>query len=217
MTYIEMKAYTKTIKHQTILDKINLSVTQGEVLGLLGRNASGKTMVLRAMSGLILPSSGSIQIANKELTASNRFPDSCGLIIESMSFWPSLTAKATLEILCSIKNIASTDDIKLTLERVGLDPHDTRTVRKFSLGMKQKLAIAQAIVERPDLLLLDEPTNSLDKEARLMFHDLIREEQDRGATIVMSSHIEDDLISLCDRVIEIDAGKLYETLDRKAI
>ena len=177
MAYIEMNQYTKIIKKRTVLENINLNIDQGEVLGLLGRNASGKTMIIRAISGLILPEKGTIMVANKQLKPTRRFPDSCGLIIEKMGFWPSLTATATLEVLCSIKNIATKDDIRSALIRVGLDPDDKRTVRKYSIGMKQKLAIAQAIVEKPDLILLDEPTNSLDKEARQLFYQIIKEEQ----------------------------------------
>lgn len=208
MNYIELKNYTKKLKKRLILDNIDLNIKKGSVVGLYGRNASGKTMILRAMAGLILPTTDSIKVNNIHLEGRNRFPESLGLLIESIRFWPNLKAKETLEILTAIQNIVSPEDIVQALERVGLDPEDKRTLKKFSLGMRQKLAIAQAIVEKPDLLLLDEPTNSLDDEARVGFYEIIREEQKRGCTIVMASHILEDLESVCDYLVEIKEGRV---------
>ncbi len=208
MAYIELKEYTKKIKGNVVLDDVNVSVEKGAVIGLHGRNASGKTMLLRAMSGLIKPTSGKAIVNGVELIGNNRFPKSCGMIIETIKFWPNLSAQETLEIIASINNTATEEDILASLEKVGLDPKDTRKVKKFSLGMRQKLALAQAIFEKPDLLLLDEPTNSLDEVARQGFTQMIAQEKERGCTIVMASHILEDLQMSCDQIVEVADGRI---------
>lgn len=208
---IKLENYSKIIKKRMILDSVNLNVSRGECLGILGRNASGKTMILRAMAGLILPTTGSAVVAGESLKAGRRFPESMGLIIETTDFWPLMTGRQTLEYLNTFRKTASSADIEDAMERVGLDPFDNRRVLKFSLGMKQKLAIAQAIFEKPDLLLFDEPTNSLDRESREDFYQIIREEKERGCTIVIASHIQEDL-DFCDRLVEIENGKLIQAL-----
>lgn len=163
-------------------------------------------MLLRAFSGLILPDSGSISVAGQLLTPRDRFPRSLGIIIENIAFWPFLTGKDTLRTIASVKKIANAQRICETMELVGLDPDDSRTIRKYSLGMIQKLAIAQAIMEQPSLLLLDEPTNALDEKSRKNFFEIIRSEQARGTTIVISSHTKSDLEISCNRIINIDNG-----------
>lgn len=208
MPYIEVKNYSKTLKKRLVLDDVNLEVEKGEVVGLYGRNGSGKTMLLRAVAGLILPDEGMVLVNGVELKGSNRFPKSCGIIIETLEFWENLDAKSTLEVISAVNNIANEEDIARALARVGLDPNDKTKVKKFSLGMKQKLAIAQAIFEKPNLLLLDEPTNSLDKESRDNFVKIIQEEKERGCTIIISSHIMEDLNRCCDRIVEIESGKI---------
>ncbi|MFZ7133124.1 MAG: ABC transporter ATP-binding protein [Eubacteriales bacterium] len=191
-----------------VLSDISLEIAQGECVGLWGRNASGKTMLLRAFSGLILPDTGSIMVNGQLLTTQNRFPDSLGLIIENMKFWPYMTANEALSVIASIKKKVSKDIIRETLLRVGLDPLDKRSISKFSLGMIQKLSIAQAIMESPNLLLLDEPTNALDEKSRLQFYEIIKSEIKRGATIVMASHSREDLDECCHRIIKIDNGTI---------
>lgn len=208
MEYIEFNGYTKTLKKVDVLSNVNLKIEKGEIMGLLGRNGSGKTMMLRALAGLILATSGTLSIDGNVIDSCNRFNHSTGLIIETMKFWPNLTAKETLEVLCAIKSVATKEDIEESLVRVGLDPNDKKPVNKFSLGMTQKLAIAQAIIEKPDLLLLDEPTNSLDETSRHMFYDILKEENERGATIVLSSHYKEDLDQIVNRVVALESGEV---------
>lgn len=208
MSYIVCENYCKSIKGNIVLNNISFNIAKGECIGLWGRNASGKTMLLRAISGLILPDSGTMKVDNLILSPKSRFPDSLGLIIENISFWPFMTGKNVLKTIAAIKNI--TDDAKIdkTMIRVGLDPLNIKNVGKYSLGMIQKLAIAQAIMEQPDLLLLDEPTNALDEGSRNKFYKILDEEIDRGATIVLASHTREDLESCCNRILYIDNGTI---------
>jgi len=208
MEYIVFKNVNKKIGSAGILSSVNLTVHEGEATALCGRNASGKTMMLRAMAGLIRPTSGYITIAGKELTRMNPYPQSMGLIIETMKFWPYYTGFDCLKIIASIKNEIKEEDIRKAICRVGLDPDDRRLLRKYSMGMRQRLAIAQAIMESPRLLLLDEPTNSLDDEGRDLFQKIMHEEKSRGATIVVATHIVEDLGTFCDTYYKIDNGTL---------
>lgn len=208
MSMIRCVNYSKKINGLWVLSDISVDVEYGECVGLWGRNASGKTMLLRAFAGLILPDSGSVTINGQLLTPRHRFPDSLGLIIENMKFWPFMTGIEALSAIASIKKLVSKEIIIETMQSVGLNPQDKRSISKFSLGMIQKLSIAQAIMESPDLLLLDEPTNALDEKSRMQFYKIIRSEIKRGATIVIASHSREDLEECCHRVIEIDNGEI---------
>lgn len=212
MEYVICENVSKKIGHAGILSSVNLTVREGEAAALCGRNASGKTMMLRAMSGLMRPTSGQITVAGKRLTQTNPYPESMGLIIETMKFWPYYTGFDCLKIIASIKNEIKDEDIRKAIRRVGLDPDDRRLLRKYSMGMRQRLAIAQAIMESPRLLLLDEPTNSLDDEGRDLFQQIMKEEKSRGVTIVVATHIVEDLGTFCDTYYKIDNGTL--TLDK---
>ena len=208
MDYVVFENVSKKIGGAGILSSVNLTVREGEAAALCGRYASGKTMMLRAMAGLIRPTSGQITVAGKMLTRMNPYPQSMGLIIETMKFWPYYTGFDCLKIIASIKNEIKDEDIKNAMRRVGLDPDDRRLLRKYSMGMRQRLAIAQAIMENPSLLLLDEPTNSLDDEGRDLFQKIMQEEKSRGATIVVATHIVEDLGTFCDTYYKIDNGTL---------
>ena len=188
MNAVEISNMSKIINGKTILSHINLSLEQGEGYGLYGHNGSGKSMLLRSIAGLIHPTEGTIKVFDKEIGREISFPESLGLIIESVGFWPYYTGFENLKTLASIKGLISEVEIKHSIKRVGLDPDDKRTYRKYSLGMKQRLGIAQAIMERPDLILLDEPTNALDEDGVELVRTVVREEIDRGATVVIASH-----------------------------
>lgn len=164
MNEIIISGISKTIKSTEILRNIDLKLQGGKIYGLYGSNGTGKTMLLRAIAGLIHIDSGSIVINGKQLHKDSDFPESIGVVIENPEFWDGYTGFENLKMLASIKKKIKNQAIKDTLERVGLDPSDKKTVKKYSLGMKQKLGIAQAIMERPDIILLDEPTNALDKK-----------------------------------------------------
>lgn len=164
MSEIIIENLSKTIKNNKILDNVNLTFESGHVYGLVGRNGSGKTMLLRAICGLIFPDSGKVIIDGKQLHKDISFPESCGIIIENTDLLPNFSAFDNLKMLSEIKNTANDNMIKSAIKSVGLAPDSKKKVKTFSLGMKQRLSIAQALFEDPDILLLDEPTNALDED-----------------------------------------------------
>lgn len=210
MSDIEIINLNKKIGDKEILKNINISFSRGNIYGFFGRNGSGKTMLFRAISGLIKPTSGEIKIFNKVLHKDISFPEKLGIIIETPGFWDYYTGFENLKVLASIKEEINDDEIRNSIERVGLDASDLRTVSKYSLGMKQRLAIAQAIMEKPDLLVLDEPTNGLDEEGVELVHKILLEEKKRGAIVLIASHNKDDINVLSDKKINIDNGILKE-------
>ncbi|ARM71670.1 TPA_asm: multidrug ABC transporter ATP-binding protein [Listeria monocytogenes] len=198
----------KQIKHAEVLTNINYSFEPGRIYGIFGKNGSGKTMLLRSLAGLIIPTSGEIFIDNKKLHQDISFPPSMGIIIENMELLPQFDARTNLKILAKIKHIASDEDIDRAIERVGLSPHIDKKVKKYSLGMKQRLNIAQAIFEKPAIILLDEPTNAVDDQGIELINQLLLEEKQRGATIIIASHHKEDIAPLCDVSIRMDQGKI---------
>lgn len=208
MNEIIISGISKTIKGTEILKNIDLKLRGGKIYGLYGSNGSGKTMLLRAVAGLIRIDSGSIIINGKQLHKETDFPESIGVVIENPQFWDGYTGFENLKMLASIKKQINDEAIRATLEKVGLDPGDKKTVKKYSLGMKQKLGIAQAIMESPDIILLDEPTNALDKKSTENIRGIITEEAARGAIVVIASHVEADL-DICDIRYEMSDGEIY--------
>ena len=205
---IQLQNVTKRIKENTVLDNVSYTFKSGFVYGLYGQNGSGKTMLLRAISGLINLDSGSIFIDGEKLHDKIEFPPETGIVIENMELLPECSAKRNLQMLAKIKNIADEKDIIFSLERVGLDPDSDKKVKKFSLGMKQRLNIAQAIFENQKIILLDEPTNALDEDAVQLIYKIIREEKSRGATIIVATHHKEDLKEVCDVILKIAEGKI---------
>lgn len=201
---------TKRIKKNQVLDNISYTFEEGKVYGLYGINGSGKTMLLRAISGLIHMDSGKIMINGEVLGEKLSFPQNVGIVIENMQLLPECSAKRNLEMLSKIKKVADEEDIINALRRVGLDPNSDKKVKKFSLGMKQRLNIAQAIFEKQEIILLDEPTNALDEKGVKLIYNIIKEEKERGATIIISTHHKEDLKELCDVILKISAGKIVE-------
>lgn len=212
---IQLQNVTKRIKENTVLDNVSYTFKSGFVYGLYGQNGSGKTMLLRAISGLINLDSGSIFVDGEKLHDKIEFPPETGIVIENMELLPECSAKRNLQMLAKIKNIADEKDIIFSLERVGLDPDSDKKVKKFSLGMKQRLNIAQAIFENQKIILLDEPTNALDEEAVQLIYKIIREEKSRGATIIVATHHKEDLKEVCDVILKIAEGKIVEENENK--
>ena len=212
---IQLQNVTKRIKENTVLDNVSYTFKSGFVYGLYGQNGSGKTMLLRAISGLINLDSGSIFIDGEKLHDKIEFPPETGIVIENMELLPECSAKRNLQMLAKIKNIADEKDISCSLERVGLDPDSDKKVKKFSLGMKQRLNIAQAIFENQKIILLDEPTNALDEDAVQLIYKIIREEKSRGATIIVATHHKEDLKEVCDVILKIAEGKIVEENENK--
>lgn len=207
---MELKAenISKKIRGKVILDNIDLTLTSGNVYGFVGRNGSGKTMLFRALSGLMKIDTGIIYLDDRILGKDFSVLPSLGMIIENTGMYPEYTGFTNLKILAGIKKIIGKEQIKETLNRVGLLPDDKRTVRKYSLGMKQRLAIAQAIMEKPDIIMLDEPTNGLDEKGVQLIREIIAQEKERGALILLASHSAEDIKLLSDEVFHISEGKI---------
>ena len=207
---MELKAenISKKIRGKVILDNIDLTLTSGNVYGFVGRNGSGKTMLFRALSGLMKIDTGIIYLDDRILGKDFSVLPSLGMIIENTGMYPEYTGFTNLKILAGIKKIIGKEQIKETLNRVGLLPDDKRTVRKYSLGMKQRLAIAQAIMEKPDIIMLDEPTNGLDEKGVQLIREIIAQEKERGALLLLASHSAEDIKLLSDDVFHISEGKI---------
>ena len=206
---IEITEYTKVIKDSTVLDDVTMVFEGGKIYGLKGKNGSGKTMLMRAVSGLIRPTSGKIVIDGEELGKDISFPRSIGVLIENPSFLPGETGYRNLKMLADIGKGLSEQEIKTTLSEVGLDPEDKKAYKKYSLGMKQKLGIAAAIMEHPDIIILDEPINALDQESVEAVKKLIIRERDRGAVIILACHDAEELEYLADEIVPIQEGKIW--------
>lgn len=207
MSKIVIENLSKTLKNNIILNNVNLTFESGHIYGLVGRNGSGKTMLLRAICGLIFPDEGRILIDGKQLHKDISFPESCGVIIENTDLLPNFSAFDNLKILSKIKNIASDEMIVNALINVGLDPKNDKKVKSFSLGMKQRLSIAQAIFENPDILLLDEPTNALDEDGVNDIRNILLREKEKNKLIIIASHNKEDISLLSDTIISVSDGK----------
>lgn len=199
---------TKKIGRNTVLKDVNLIFKEGTIYGLRGRNGAGKTMLLRAIAGLIKLDSGRILVNNQQIRKEISFPKSLGILIENNNVLPDFTLKRNLQLLAKIKKIATDEMIDDAILRVGLNPNDKRKVRQFSLGMKQRAAIAQAIFEKPDLILLDEPTNAIDVEGVREMRNIFELEKKRGASIILASHNPEDLNVLADEIIVMAEGRV---------
>lgn len=210
MSTIEICNYSKQIKKKRILNNINLHLEGGQIYGLKGINGSGKTMLLRAICGLIYPTSGTITIDHEILGKDISFPRSIGALIESPAFLPNFNGFRNLKMLADMKNIIAEKDIISIISAVGLDPADKKTYRKYSLGMKQKLGIAAAIMEQPDIIILDEPFNALDEKSVGIVKQLISKEKSRGALIILACHDFSSLHELSDVFYEIENGTIIK-------
>lgn len=207
-TVVRLEDYCKSFKSAEVLKNINLTLESGKVIGLKGKNGSGKTMLMRAISGLILPTSGKVYINDKELGRQISFPQSIGILIENPSFISNYTGFKNLKILASIQNRISDDEIRDAIRKVGLDPDDKRTFKKYSLGMKQRLGIAAAIMERPDIVILDEPINALDEAGAGLIKGLLDELKANGSLIIIACHDTEELNYLSDEIYEIYDGEI---------
>ena len=204
---VEISNLTKDIKGTKVLNKVNLQLESGKAYGIVGRNGSGKSMLFKAICGLINTTEGSITVFDKVIK-NGSFPDDVGMIIENPGFLLQYSAFKNLKILASIKNKISDERIKETIALVGLDPEDKKIVKKFSLGMKQRLGIAQALMENPKLLILDEPMNGLDSEGVKQIREILLKLKSNSVTILLASHNSDDIDEICDCVYTMENGVL---------
>ena len=200
----------KTINKKTILKDISLRLESGRVYGLTGHNGCGKTMLFRALSGLMRIDSGNITLDDKMLGKDFSILPELGILLENIGLYPYLTGYQNLEYLAQFRKSVGKNEIKETLTRVGLNPNDRRVYRKYSLGMKQRLAVAQAILESPKILILDEPTNSLDQEGVALLYQIVEEEKKRGAIVLLASHDQEIIHYLSDEIFKMDQGSIID-------
>lgn len=205
-----VKGIHKTIKNKVILQDINLELESGKIYAIVGQNGSGKTMLFRALSGLMKFDSGQVFLDDKELKKDFEVLPNIGIMLENLGLYPDMSGFQNLKYLAGIQNKISDEEIRNTIYKVGLDPDDKKVFRKYSLGMKQRIVFAQAIMEKPDILFLDEPTNALDEDGIRDIRKLILEEKERGALILLASHNLTDIELLADKVFYMKQGRLFE-------
>ena len=205
---IEIRNLKKSFGKTVILSDITLTFEAGKIYGLVGRNGSGKTMLLKHILGFVTADSGTICIDGKLLGKDMDMPDNVGAIIETPGFLPEYSGLKNLKLLAMIRGKISDEKIRQTISLVGLDPSSRKHVGKYSLGMRQRLGIAQALMEDPDILLLDEPMNGLDNDGTEEMRRLFMMLRDEGKLIVLASHSREDISLLCDEVINLDKGKI---------
>ncbi|MDR0914056.1 MAG: ATP-binding cassette domain-containing protein [Oscillospiraceae bacterium] len=205
---VTIKNLSKTIKGARVIDDISLQLTSGKIYGLAGKNGSGKTMLMRAICGLIRPTNGTVEIGSEVLGKDISFPRSCGVLIENPAFITKYTGFKNLQVLASLQNKITDEEIKNAIKSVGLEPDDKRTYRKYSLGMKQRLGIACAIMESPDLIMLDEPVNALDESGIELIREILASLTQKGKLIIISCHDKEELELLSDEIYYLSDGKI---------
>jgi ABC-2 type transport system ATP-binding protein len=210
MNAITIKNLTKKFKESTVLDNISIEFEAGKVHGLIGRNGSGKTMLMKCICGIVPPTTGEIIVNEKRIGKDVDIPTNVGVIIETPGFIPNYSAYNNLKFLAVLNDKIGKDEIRNAIKSVGLNPDDKKHVGKFSLGMRQRLGLAQAIMENPDLLILDEPMNGLDKDGVADMRQYLLDLKAQGKTILIASHSAEDIDVLCDTVYEMDKGKLQK-------
>lgn len=208
MGIIDINNIDLTIGKTNILKNITVSFDEGKIHGLIGRNGLGKTMLMKCICGFIKPTGGEITVDGKRVGKDVDFPKNMGIIIETPGFIPYYSGYKNLKLLAGLNNKISKHEIKKSMEQVGLDPDLKRHVKKYSLGMRQRLGLAQAIMENPKILILDEPFNGLDKDGVADMRKYLLELKERGKTILIASHSSEDIEILCDTVCEMDKGVL---------
>ena len=208
--YIEINHVTKKFGDDVILHDINISMEQGKVYGISGNNGSGKTVLMKCICGFLPVTEGVIRVGGKIIGAEIDFPESIGVIIETPGFLTNLTGMRNLEILAGLQGKITKNEIRVAICKAGLDPGLKKSVAKYSLGMRQRLGIAQAIMEDPEFLILDEPFNGLDKHGVEDIRNLLLGLKKDGKTIILASHNSEDIRILCDKVYEMDGGRIQE-------
>ncbi|MCD7825885.1 MAG: ATP-binding cassette domain-containing protein [Clostridiaceae bacterium] len=205
---IEINQVSLILNKKEILHEISASFADGDIHGLVGRNGCGKTMLMKCICGFVRPTSGTICVNHKIIGVDVDFPEHLGVIIETPVFIPYLSGYRNLKILSEYRHCISRQDIYETLKTVGLDKVGRLPVYKYSLGMRQRLGIAQAIMENPDVLVLDEPFNGLDRQGVLEMRDVLLGMREKGKNIVIASHSEEDISVLCNNVLHLENGRL---------
>ena len=207
-TCIEVQNVVKRFRDQVVLKNISISFEKGQIHGIVGRNGSGKTVLFKCICGLMHPEEGVILVNGKRVGRDVDMPEDIGAIIEAPGFLPNYSGYKNLRFLANIRRKIGKEEILSVLKTVGLDPESRKHVGKYSLGMRQRLGIAQAIMDAPDILILDEPFNSLDKDGVKEIAALLLSLKHQGKTMILASHHSDDIDLLCDEVYEMESGKI---------
>lgn len=205
-TVVDIKNVTKQYGANKVLKDVSMTCETGKIYGLIGRNGSGKTVLLKCVCGLVIPTSGEVSVWGQSVGKDVDFPENIGFIIESPGFLLQESGLSNLKHLASIRGKIGIDEIRKSMDTVGLDPDLKLHVGKYSMGMRQRLGIAQAIMEKPKLLVLDEPMNGLDNQGVEHIRSLLLVLKESGVTILLASHFKDDIAYLCDEVYQMDAG-----------
>lgn len=210
MAYIELEKVSRRFGQEEVLKELTWSLEAGQVYGIVGNNGSGKTVLMKCICGFLPVTSGVIKVGGRQIGKDVDFPEGLGVIIETPGFLTGLSGKRNLEILAELRGQVGEKEICQVLEKVGLNPSMKKPVGKYSLGMRQRLGIAQAIMEDPEFLILDEPFNGLDHRGAAEIRKILLEQKGQGKTILLASHNGEDIRILCDRVFEMDGGVMRE-------
>ena len=205
---IKLDDVTVKFKEHLVLDKVCMEFESGKIYGIIGRNGSGKTVLLKCICGLMDTTDGTVSVNGKIVGKDVDFPENIGFIIENPGFLPHYSGFKNLKYLASIRGTITDDDIRRCIRTIGLDPDDKKSVKHYSLGMKQRLGLAQAMMENPDILILDEPMNGLDKHGVADIRELLMELKKQGKLILLVSHNPADIELLCDEVYEMELGNI---------
>lgn len=207
---VQLKNVSKQFKNNVIFKDVNLELESGNIYGLIGHNGTGKTVLMKVITGVMKPTEGTIEVDHQLFHQDLHTLPEVGVIFEKPEFFNDLTGKENLMLLAKIKNIIGEKEVEAVMEEVGLDPHNPNKVKAYSLGMVQRLGIAQAIMEKQKVLILDEPTNALDQEGVLSILKLLKKKKEEGCLIIISSHQLDEVFALCDKVYQIKHQQLEQ-------
>lgn len=208
---VVIKNLTKKLDDNVVLSEINLNLKSGQIVGFIGRNGSGKSMLFKTICGFLIPDKGEVLVGGEDIYKNKTFPKNTAALIENPSFLNDMSGYENLKLLASIKNIITDDDIIKTLEDVGLLEEKDKNFKKYSLGMKRKLGIAQVLMENPDLMIFDEPFNGLDESSVEKIRNIILNKKKEGKLILIATHIKEDIDKLCDCVYVLDGGKVIKS------
>lgn len=205
---IEVKDVTKKLDKELVLNDVSLSLDSGKIYGLVGRNGSGKSMLLKTICGFVKPDKGYVKVGGEDIYKNNTFPKKTAALIERPNYLPDLTGYENLKMLASINKVIGDKEILNTLEKVNLLEEKDKKFKKYSLGMKQKLGIAQVLMENPDIMIFDEPFNGLEEESVKKIRKLLLDEKKKGKLIIIATHIKEDINELCDIIYRVDNGNI---------
>lgn len=207
---LEIKNLRKEFKNNVVLNDVSLTLDGGKIYGFIGRNGSGKSVLLKIICGFYAPTSGTITLNGKDYISSNEFPDDTRALIEKPKFLPDLTGYENLKLLASVQNKIGDQEIEKVLDELNIKQEANRRFSKYSLGTKQKFGIAQVLMEDPKMIILDEPFNGVENETADRIRNLLKKEKNKNKIIIIASHIKDDIYGLADTIFEVDGGNIKE-------